>query len=270
MTNVILSYDQRHLEPREGSLQILSSVHSNCPSQIFPNTSYNECDDLPTLNSRLYWLFDPSISSLSIAFTAPPAEPEGWIAWGINPISTGMLGAQVLVAFRQPIGSITVKTFHLTSYTILVEAPFDFEVRQMSAEASTGLGFITIFVTIRMPENIQTLNLVWQVGAAVSDGVPLIHELNTNNLHSRKPLTIRARGQKSPEKKITGLVVNIVIGIGISLFVALVGHFCSRMCCKKEQIGHTDITKAATSAAASAATSAATTAATSAATAGCG
>lgn len=138
----------------------VSSIHSNCPTQIFPNTSYNECDDLPTLNSRLYWLFDPSISSLSIAFTAPPAEPEGWIAWGINPISTGMLGAQVLVAFRQPIGSITVKTFHLTSYTILVEAPIDFEVRQMSAEASTALGFITIFITIRMPENIQTLNMV--------------------------------------------------------------------------------------------------------------
>lgn len=139
---------------------LVSSVYSNCPSQIFPNTSYHECDDLPTINSRLYWLFDPSISSLSIAFTAPPAEPEGWIAWGINPISTGMLGAQVLVAFRQPIGSITVKTFHLTSYTILVEAPIDFEVWQMSAEESTALGFITIFVTLRTPENIQTLNMV--------------------------------------------------------------------------------------------------------------
>lgn len=138
----------------------VSSVHPNCSSQIFPNASYNECDDLPTLNSRLHWLFDPSISSLSIAFTAPPAEPDGWIAWGINPISTGMIGAQVLVAFRQPIGSITVKTFHLTSYTILVEAPIDFEAWQMSAEESTALGFITIFVTIRTPENIQTLNMV--------------------------------------------------------------------------------------------------------------
>lgn len=82
-------------------LQIQPSHSATCTSQKFTkNRIFQHCDDLPQLKSYLHWTYDSKNSLLSLAFIAPPSKPNGWIAWGINPNGTGMIGTQALIAFK--------------------------------------------------------------------------------------------------------------------------------------------------------------------------
>lgn len=50
---------------------------------------------------------------------APPATPDGWVAWAINPTSKGMSGSQALLTFKKPEGSMIVNTYNISSTSVV-------------------------------------------------------------------------------------------------------------------------------------------------------
>ncbi|KAL6967954.1 hypothetical protein U1Q18_033757, partial [Sarracenia purpurea var. burkii] len=172
------------------AFMLISPSHSlTCTSQTFTNHKlYTNCADLPTLSAFLHWSYNSTTSSLSIAFVAPPAKPDGWIAWGINPTATGMIGTQALIAFKQSNGSMKVDTYNISSPQSVVPSKISFAVSDMSAEDSGGL--IKIFATLALPENTTSVNQVWQVGGSVTNGLPDKHAFDPANMKATGTLDL--------------------------------------------------------------------------------
>ncbi|OAY32883.1 auxin-induced in root cultures protein 12 [Manihot esculenta] len=172
------------------------SSSQKCTSQKFRNNKlFANCTDLPVLDSHLHFTYNSSNSSLSIAFIAPPAQPEGWVSWAINPTATGMIGSQAFIAFISN-GSVVVNTYNISSYSALQLSELSFNVWDLSAE-SDGKN-IVIFATVKLPEKAQSLNQVWQVGASVSGGRPNKHDMAEVNLHSKGLLELVGGGAPAP------------------------------------------------------------------------
>lgn len=182
---------------------LFSSVHSlNCTSQKLPSKKvFSNCTDLPTLGAILHYSYDASNSSLSIAYVATPSKPNGWVAWAINPTSTGMLGAQALIAFKAN-GSVAVRTYNLTSYKSIVESKLSFDVWDLSAEESNGV--ITILATVKVPEKTDKLNQVWQVGPSVTGGMPDKHEISPSNLGAKSTLAVASGSATNAQNSTDG------------------------------------------------------------------
>lgn len=159
-----------------------------CTSQKFTNNRlYDRCNDLPQLGSYLHWSLNPAKSTVSIVFIAPPAKPDGWIAWAINPTGTGMAGAQSLIAFKAANGSMVVKTYNISSYESIVEGKLAFDVTDMKAEYSGGS--MKIFATVALRVKLgTTVNHIWQVGPSVMAGFPAKHEFQSANLNAKGTL----------------------------------------------------------------------------------
>lgn len=168
--------------------QLSSSV--SCTNQKFSRSRlYDKCTDLQYLNSYIHWTYDSDKSLLRFAFVAPPGTPEGWVSWAINPNATGMVGAQSLVAFKQPDGAMTVKTYKLNSYRDIQEGELSYKVSDMEAEYSGGM--MAIFATVSLPEGTDNVNQVWQVGNSVLNGKsPAKHEFQEENLKAKGKLDL--------------------------------------------------------------------------------
>ncbi|KAL7263995.1 hypothetical protein ACSBR1_002032 [Camellia fascicularis] len=180
-------------------LLLISPSHSlKCTSQTFTNKKlYTNCTDLPYLSAYLHWTYDSTKSSLSIAFIAPPAKSNGWIAWAINPTGTGMAGAQSLIAFKQSNGSMTVNTYNISSYSSILKSKIAFDVPEKSAEYSGGV--MKIFATLRLPKDTASVNQVWQVGGAVDHGIPVKHAFEAANLNAKGTLDlVRSAASNAP------------------------------------------------------------------------
>lgn len=166
---------------------VSASVSSagGCSSDRFSsNRTFAHCLDLPYLDSSLHFTYDSSARSLSIAFVAPPAKPEGWVAWAINPTGGGMRGSQTLIGFHQADGTLAVKTYNVSRYGPISEGPIAFETSDLAAELSGGA--MRIFGKLVLPEGMTpTVEQVWQVGATVANGVPQKHEFNKENMESK-------------------------------------------------------------------------------------
>ncbi|XP_054781557.1 cytochrome b561 and DOMON domain-containing protein At3g25290-like [Prosopis cineraria] len=163
-----------------------------CTSQKFSdNKVYSNCVDLPVLNSYLHWTLDSSNSSLSIAFVAAPAKPGGWVSWAINPTGTGMAGAQALVAFENE-GVVMAKTYNISSYSSVVPGKLSFDVWDLKAEKLSGGAMMSILAKVKLPENAETVNQVWQVGPSVTDGELDSHEFAPANLDSKGVLNLKS------------------------------------------------------------------------------
>ncbi|KAF5203377.1 Cytochrome b561 and domon domain-containing protein [Thalictrum thalictroides] len=152
--------------------------------------------DLANLDSFLHWSYNSSSSSLKIAFVAPPAKPDGWIAWAINPVAPKMVGSQALIAYKDADGLMTVKTFNVSSYSGRSIAPskIEFDVPEMEADYTDGV--MRIYATIVLPKNTEpVLNQVWQVGSSVSsNGIPSAHAFKDDNLKSMGTLNLMEGG----------------------------------------------------------------------------
>ncbi|KAM0071191.1 putative cytochrome b561 and DOMON domain-containing protein [Helianthus debilis subsp. tardiflorus] len=175
----------------------LSHAQQTCTTQKFTNNKlYTHCNDLPHLNSYLHWSLNPSKNTLSVAFIAAPPTPSGWISWAINPTGEGMAGAQALLAYKASNGSMVVKTYNISSYSSIVEGELSFDVKDKRAEYSDGM-MMKIYATVVLPENgVTTVNQVWQVGPAVSDGFPVKHAFQPANLGAKGRLDLLS-GQSS-------------------------------------------------------------------------
>lgn len=166
-------------------ISLFSPTHSSdCSSLKLAGgkKQYTNCTQLPTLNSTLHFTYNATNSSLSIAFSAAPSKPDGWIAWAINPTATGMAGSQTLLAFKNK-GAMVVKTYNISSYSSIVEGKLSFEVWDLEAETGDD-GKIIIYGSLKVPASAEKLNQVWQVGPAVANGHPMKHEFAKANLGS--------------------------------------------------------------------------------------
>jgi len=167
----------------------LATVSSlTCSTQKLTGTKvYPNCIDLPVLNSFLHYTHDTSNSTLSVVFVATPPTSGGWISWGINPTATGMVGAQVIVAFKNNTVMV-MKTLDLKSYKVFIPGKLSFDVWDMKAEEDGGL--MKIFATVKVPVNVTAVNHVWQVGPSVKAGMIAQHEFNPSNLNSKGRLSL--------------------------------------------------------------------------------
>ncbi|KAK9944628.1 hypothetical protein M0R45_010188 [Rubus argutus] len=203
---------------------LISPANSlTCSSQSFTNNKlYTQCADLPSLSSYLHWTYDSANSSLSVAFIAPPAQSDGWIAWAINPTGTGMAGAQTLLAYKNSGGAMAVKTFNISSYSAqsIVEEKLAFEVWDTAAESSDGV--FRLFAKVKV--NTGQVNHVWQVGPSVSDGFPAKHAFDGPNLQAKGTLTLTgtnagttttttAADSKTKKKNIHGILNAVSWGL---------------------------------------------------------
>ncbi|MBA0758384.1 hypothetical protein Gotri_021389 [Gossypium trilobum] len=166
-------------------LTLISPTHStDCSSLKLSGgkKQYSNCTHLPTLNATLHFTYNATNSSLSIAFSAPPAKAGGWIAWAVNPTGTGMAGSQALLAFKNN-GSMVVKTYNISSYSSIVEGKLSFDVWDLEAEAGSD-GKMVLYGSLKVEESAEKLNQVWQVGPGIADGHPMKHEFDKANLGS--------------------------------------------------------------------------------------
>ncbi|KAF3435905.1 hypothetical protein FNV43_RR22997 [Rhamnella rubrinervis] len=164
----------------------------NCTSQKFTNNKlYANCSDLPVLSSYLHWTYNASNSSLSIAFVGKPTSSDGWVAWAINLIGTGMAGGQALVAVKQS-DTYVVRTYNLSSYRSIMPANLSFEVWDKRAEYSDGT--VKIFASLKVPENTEKLNHIWQVGPGLNKttGFLEMHSTDAENLAAKGTLNLVA------------------------------------------------------------------------------
>ncbi|XP_057780987.1 auxin-induced in root cultures protein 12-like [Salvia miltiorrhiza] len=186
------------------ALHLPAAASQACKSQTFSTAKFANCTDLPTLNASLHWTYDAAARpgpKLSIAYVAPPARPDGWIAWALNPTSSGMLGAQALVAFGDGdgAGAVAVKTYNISSYGPIAESEIAYAVTGRRAERSGGV--IRLFATLALPagsSGAAAVNQVWQVGAAVRGGVPVKHDFLPENLKSMGSLLLTSAEDGSP------------------------------------------------------------------------
>ncbi|KAL1198303.1 Cytochrome and DOMON domain-containing protein [Cardamine amara subsp. amara] len=172
------------------------SQSSSCSSQTFSgNKSYPHCLTLPDLKAFLHYSYDSANTTLSVVFSAPPSKPGGWIAWAINPKSTGMAGSQALVASKDSkTGVASVTTLNIISYSSLVPSKLSFEVWDVKAEevANDG-GALRIFAKVKVPADLAAtgkINQVWQVGPGVNNGRIEAHEFSTPNLNAMGSLDL--------------------------------------------------------------------------------
>ncbi|KAM4077740.1 hypothetical protein ACJW30_12G162700 [Castanea mollissima] len=177
------------------TLMVSRTESQTCTSQSFTKGKvFTNCTDLPYLNAYLHWTYNATNSSLSIAYIAPTANPDGWVSWAINPNSTGMAGAQALLAFKFN-GVMTIKTYNIVSYNFTTSGfNLSYDVWDLSTENSNGT--ITIFAQWKLKENTEKVNQVWQVGPGVTpQGWPMKHNYNPENLNSYGTLQlVKAEG----------------------------------------------------------------------------
>ncbi|KAK9757221.1 hypothetical protein RND81_01G149200 [Saponaria officinalis] len=164
-----------------------TTTTSSCKSIIFSNNkTFDNCIDLSALKAILHYTYNPTLSTLSIAFTARPPTPTGWISWALNPKDVGMIGAQTLVAYKPDnTNLITINQINIKSYKELVPGPLSYNVTDRSALESNG--DVTIFATWAIPHGETSVNTVWQVGPVIN-GKPGKHDFNPDNLNAKLKL----------------------------------------------------------------------------------
>lgn len=107
-----------------------------------------------------------------------------------------MIGSQAFIAFTSD-GSLVVNTYNISSYKRRPKvSKLSFDVWDLGAE-SDGKN-IVIFASVKLPENAQSLNQVWQVGTHVRDGVPRKHHTADANKKSTGLLELVATSSPAP------------------------------------------------------------------------
>ncbi|KAF7149978.1 hypothetical protein RHSIM_Rhsim02G0096000 [Rhododendron simsii] len=187
---------------------VLSLAHSTtsaqgslCSDFVFPNDKvFASCTVLPCLDSFLHWTHNPSSSTLHIAYRHTQVSPSTWVAWGINPISIGMIGTQAIVAYPKPDGTMVVFTSPISHYEIqLREGNLSFPVSDLSASYFNNE--MILFVVIELPENTTSVNHVWQHGPVFGSNLGM-HQVSRNHLQSMGALDLSS-GQDSTSAQVS-------------------------------------------------------------------
>lgn len=144
--------------------------------------SFSSCADLPHLGAALFYNHDASANAVSVAFKAPQSS-AGWVAWGLNPNGTKMVGTQAVVAFHHSNGSLVAYPTRIDSYApSMAPRALSFPVTEVSAEYVKKE--MIIFATLRLTGGATKFNQVWQEGSTVSNDVPQAHSMAGDNIRS--------------------------------------------------------------------------------------
>jgi len=162
--------------------------------------SYQKCRFFSALNFTLWWTYHPENVTMDFAYRMQPLEKIGWVAWGINPNLSGMVGTQAILAFMQPSGSLSVLTYSVQKPLIPQKASkISYAVANLNATA-TSAGVFTVTGSLTLPGNTTEVSHTWQRGQAVIDNEPQSHFLRTDNLMSYGPLNVVSGATGPPGK----------------------------------------------------------------------
>ncbi|KAF0899383.1 hypothetical protein E2562_018252 [Oryza meyeriana var. granulata] len=172
-----------------------SSSSSSCASYTFStsNQLYGSCATLPRLGATLHYNYTAAANTVAVAFRAPqPGGGKGWVAWGLNPSGSGMVGTQAVVAFHHSNGSLVAYPTVLDSYapSMAPAAAKDLAipVSGVSAEEHAAAGKakeVVVYATVALPAGKGSkFNHVWQQGSSVSGDVPAAHPTSGDNVLS--------------------------------------------------------------------------------------
>ncbi|KAJ3672997.1 hypothetical protein LUZ60_006371 [Juncus effusus] len=169
------------------SFPLFSSAQT-CTSETFAsNKLYSTCTSLSELSGTLHWTYLPQNGTAEIAYRVPQVS-TGWVGWAINPKSSGMIGANALLAYLDSsTGSVKIISSVLTSYLPdISDSNLTFQVYSRSAEYSNGS--FTIYATIELPGNVTTQNIAWQAGTDFQSGLPNGHKQSPPNTLAKTSL----------------------------------------------------------------------------------
>ncbi|KAA8526577.1 hypothetical protein F0562_008220 [Nyssa sinensis] len=175
------------------SLFLSSSAQTcNTFNTFSSNRLFGSCNDLPVLNSFLYWNYHQSNSTVDIAYRHTGVTTSQWVAWALNLGSSGMIGAQSLVAFQNSSGQVSPYTSPVTAYgTTLAPGALSFNVPSISAEYINSE--MIIYATLELPNGRTSFNQVWQVGP-LSGNSPGIHPTTGDNVRSTGTVDFSSTG----------------------------------------------------------------------------
>ncbi|CAM0957319.1 unnamed protein product [Alopecurus aequalis] len=170
------------------SISFATAQSSSCASHTFSsNQLYGSCAALPRLGTTLHYNYTAAANTVAVAFRAP-SKGAGWVAWGLNPNGTGMVGTQAVVAFRHSNGSLVAYPTLLDSYAPSM-APADaaelgFPVSDVAAEYVKNGKEMVVYATVALPGKGSKFNHVWQQGSSVVKDVPAAHLTTGDNILS--------------------------------------------------------------------------------------
>ncbi|KAK7260551.1 hypothetical protein RIF29_26695 [Crotalaria pallida] len=201
-----------------------------CNSFTFPNDiNFASCKDLPVLDSSIHWNYYTSSRAIEVAFKKANAKESSWVAWAINPTSSGMVGSQAFVAIRTSDGTLKAYTSPLTSYaTMLQEGNLSFPVHSVSASYRNSS--IIIFASFQLPTNATVVNHVWQEGLVADDGTLRAHSFSGPNVQSFGTLdfasgkvfkTVGKKNSRTTLKNVHGILNAVSWGLMMPVGVIL-------------------------------------------------
>lgn len=172
------------------SFPTTTTAQTNCSSFAFSNgRPFATCIILPVLNSFLHWTYHAENGTVDLAYRHPGVTSSNWVAWALNPSSSGMANAQCLVAFQNSSGVIRAYTSPIpaSKATTLAEGPLSFQVPNITAEFVGGSAII--YATIQLPAGGTSFQQVWQMGP-VSGGSPQSHDTSSGSANTRSVGTV--------------------------------------------------------------------------------
>lgn len=166
------------------------ALAQTCSNYKFSSENlFESCNDLHVLDSFIHYTYNSSSGNLQVAYRHTDLTSKKWVAWAVNPTSTGMVGAQAIVAYPQPDGSVRAYTSPVSSYqTSLQEGDLSFNVSELSATYQNNE--MIIFATLSLPvSNGGNINTVWQDGSLSGTSL-LSHPTSGKNIRSVSTLNL--------------------------------------------------------------------------------
>ncbi|XP_057829851.2 uncharacterized protein LOC131040910 [Cryptomeria japonica] len=134
------------------------------------------CKHVGEKGGTLSWTYNAEEGSILMAYKAKPITRRGWVAWGINPSSNGLVGTQALLALRQPNGTMFTGIYNGASKAGTQQAAEfirtdNIKVQFQSQTSVFHSGNIYIYATVLLPSNRTTVNQAWQLGPVNQGGL---------------------------------------------------------------------------------------------------
>ncbi|KDP39167.1 hypothetical protein JCGZ_00924 [Jatropha curcas] len=191
----ILSTASAHFHPCTETFLSLTKIHN-----------LSKCRELTTLGAEFGWKINQNNKNwINILFGTRLYEDFGWIAWGVNPGKMAqMVGTRAIVAVINTNGSISAKTYNITSDTKLgckleptkfEEAQNEVLFQNISVYYEQSLDIYIMKAIVVLPSgdagySISRLNHVWQVGFDIEGDNPKKHPTILQNVDSTETINL--------------------------------------------------------------------------------
>ncbi|RDY05428.1 Cytochrome b561 and DOMON domain-containing protein, partial [Mucuna pruriens] len=177
-------------------------------AKLAEQRNITDCKRLRTLGAEFAWSYRNGTNSstvVEILFGAALGNnPEGWIAWGVNPGKRAeMIGTRAIIGIKRSDGKLVVDTFNVTKETRngcnLLRSSIGLGVSNMWMRKGDA-DVYTIHAILTLPSeeyNVTRLNHVWQVGHAIDHDHPLRHPTTLRNVDSTEVIDLTSTSGQS-------------------------------------------------------------------------